>query len=104
MNTPLVIFTLFSLFSLGYIVGLSRDKKDVFDLGAETGKTIAGWDGETTEIKTESNYLDLVRDYFPNISDEEADHILWTKTPFPMRMDEKEIAIYLAEYKKEVAE
>lgn len=54
-------------------------------------------------MKTEKNYLDLVRDYFPNVSDKEADWILWEKTPFPMRMDEQEIGRYLAEYKKEVS-
>jgi len=53
------------------------------------------------EIKTEKTYLDLVRDYFPDTSDKEADWILWEKTPFPMRMDEQEIGRYLAEYKKE---
>lgn len=55
-------------------------------------------------METEKNYLDLVRDYFPNVSDKEADWILWYKTPFPMRMDEQEIGRYLAEYKKESPE
>lgn len=54
------------------------------------------------EIKTEKTYLDLVRDYFPNVSDKEADSILWDKTCFPMRIDEKEIERYLVEYKEEL--
>jgi len=29
-------------------------------------------------------WIDLVRDYFPNASDEECDFILWEKTAFPM--------------------
>lgn len=53
-------------------------------------------------METEKNYLDLVREYFPGISDKEADWILWKKTPFPMRMDEPSIIEYLAIYKEEV--
>lgn len=30
------------------------------------------------------NWLDLVRKYFPGISDEEADFILWERTAYPM--------------------
>ena len=29
-------------------------------------------------------WIELVKKYFPNISDEEADFILWEKTAFPM--------------------
>ena len=53
-------------------------------------------------MKTEKNYLDLVREYFDDISDEKADWILWERTPFPMITDEKEIRRYLAEYKKDL--
>jgi hypothetical protein len=29
-------------------------------------------------------WIELVKEYFPNISDEEADFILWEQTAFPM--------------------
>lgn len=29
-------------------------------------------------------WIELVKKYFPNVSDEEADFILWEKTAFPM--------------------
>lgn len=29
-------------------------------------------------------WIELVKKYFPNASDEEADFILWEKTAFPM--------------------
>jgi hypothetical protein len=29
-------------------------------------------------------WIELVKEFFPNISDEEADFILWEKTAFPM--------------------
>ena len=29
------------------------------------------------------NYIEFVKQYFPNISDDEADFILWNKTAFP---------------------
>lgn len=67
------------------------------------GDLVLKWEDTIKKIRidTEKNYIDLVREYFPNVSDKEADSILWDKTPFPMRMDEQEIGRYLAEYKKE---
>lgn len=53
-------------------------------------------------MKKTITYLELVKEYFPDVSDEVADWILWEKTPFPMIADEKGIRKYLTEYKKEV--
>lgn len=58
---------------------------------------------EDAKVKTEQVYLDLVRKYFPNLSDEEADKVLWDHTPFPMRYYIQEIESYLIEYSKLVS-
>lgn len=46
-------------------------------------------------MKTAQVYLDLVKKYFPSLSDVEADKILWNSTPFPMRDDIPTIESYL---------
>lgn len=51
-------------------------------------------------MKTVQVYIDIVKKYFPNLSDEEADKVLWGHTPFPMRDDIQEIERYLIEYKE----
>jgi len=35
------------------------------------------------EMKDKKSWIDLVREYFPNISDEDADALLWEYTGFP---------------------
>ena len=35
------------------------------------------------EMKDKKSWIDLVREYFPNISDEGADALLWEYTGFP---------------------
>ena len=49
--------------------------------------------------------IELVRQYFPNVSEEMADHILWNRTGFPSffpggENPEKYFGNQLAEYKK----
>lgn len=70
----------------------------------EDGDLVLKWKETGSEIRidTEKNFLDLVKKYFPDVSDKEADAILWDKTCFPMRTDEEEIERYLVEYKEEL--
>lgn len=52
-------------------------------------------------MKTEQMYIDLVKQYFPDLTDEEADQLLWDSTPFPMRNDLPTIGKYLEDCAKE---
>lgn len=47
-----------------------------------------------------ATYLDLVREYFPNASDDELDGILWEKTAFPLETREDELRKQLAHFKR----
>ncbi len=45
-------------------------------------------------------YLELVKEYFPGISDAEADYILWKFTAFPVVKGEDELRVQLKEFKE----
>ena len=45
-------------------------------------------------------YLELVKEYFPDAGDEEADYILWEFTAFPLVRGEDELREQLQEFKK----
>lgn len=45
-------------------------------------------------------YLDLVRQYLPGVTDREAEHILWERTPFPVVQGEDDLRPYLEKERK----
>ena len=47
-------------------------------------------------------WIDLVKQYFPNATDEECTSILWEKTPFPISTDVELIKTYLENYVNEI--
>lgn len=48
-------------------------------------------------------WIDLVRKYIPNVTEEQADFILWEKTAFPLASVEV-VEKHIQEHKKEVEE
>ena len=45
-------------------------------------------------------YIDLVKEYFPDASDDEADYILWEFTTFPMVQGEDELRKQLQKFRE----
>ena len=45
-------------------------------------------------------YTDLVREYFPGVTDAEADYILWEVAAFPMVRGERELREQLKAFKE----
>lgn len=81
----------------------SLGRNDAFKFNSkEKAEAVALLINGTVIEVTELSFIDLVKEYFPNVSDKEADSILWDKTCFPIRTDEKEIERDLIEYKEEL--
>ena len=49
-------------------------------------------------------YLELVKEYFPDASDDEADYILWEFTAFPLVWGEDELREQLQKFREDEGE